>query len=94
MSASSKIKEINNAQEFKEFYLEDSHYSYCAACNANAYTHGSGFLEMVALEDIQQLHHRHIGHHAIEQPILLSRKEQLLAQFQLLVHQHFPKKNR
>ncbi|AOM79853.1 helix-turn-helix domain-containing protein [Pedobacter steynii] len=64
MSPSSKIKEINDVQEFKEFYLQDSHYSFCAECNHMEYSHGNGFLEIIALEDLQKLHSRHIGHQA------------------------------
>ncbi|MCW3464362.1 helix-turn-helix domain-containing protein [Chitinophaga nivalis] len=61
MPLSAKIKEINNAQEFKEFYLQDSHYSSCPECGHIAYSHGNGFLEIVTLEDLQQLHTHHIG---------------------------------
>lgn len=64
MPLPSKIKEINDAQEFKQFYLEDSGYSYCEECNNVAYSHGNGFLEIVALEDLQKLHDKHIGHQA------------------------------
>ena len=62
MTNSSKIKEINNVNEFKEFYLEDIYYTYCSECNDIEYSHGNGFLEIVALEDLQKLHSRHIGH--------------------------------
>ncbi len=64
MSTTSKIKEINTAQEFKEFYLQDAHYSYCAECNHLDYSNGAGFLEIIALEDMQKLHKRHLGHQA------------------------------
>lgn len=62
MNTSSKIKEINTVQEFKEFYLQDAQYSYCTECNHLEYADGEGFLEIIALEDLQKLHSRHIGH--------------------------------
>jgi AraC family transcriptional activator of pobA len=61
MNNRSKIREINNAQEFKEFYLQDAHYSYCAECNGIEYLQDNGFLEIVALEDIQKLKNLHLG---------------------------------
>lgn len=61
MPHSSKIKEIRNVEEFKKFYLQDSHYSTCPECNQLEYAHGNGFLEIVALEDLQKLHNKHIG---------------------------------
>lgn len=64
MKLSSKIKEINDAGEFKEYYLQDAQYSFCEECNRMDYAHGNGFLEIVALEDLQKLHSRHIGHQA------------------------------
>ncbi|MET6997041.1 helix-turn-helix domain-containing protein [Chitinophaga defluvii] len=64
MSLPAKIKEISDAQEFKQFYLEDSRYSYCEECSNVEYSHGNGFLEIVALEDLQKLHNKHIGHQA------------------------------
>lgn len=62
MKNTSKIKDINTAQEFKEFYLQDAHYSYCAECNDIEYSQDNGFLEIVALEDIQKLKNLHVGH--------------------------------
>lgn len=64
MSTSSKIKEINTAQEFKEFYLQDAQYSYCTECNHLEYSKGAGFLEIIPLEDLQKMYSRHIGHQA------------------------------
>ncbi|MFA4870113.1 MAG: AraC family transcriptional regulator [Pedobacter sp.] len=64
MSTSSKIKEINTAQEFKEFYLQDAQYTYCTECNHLEYANGTGFLEIIPLEDLQKIYSRHIGHQA------------------------------
>ncbi|KIO78277.1 AraC family transcriptional regulator [Pedobacter lusitanus] len=64
MAFTAKIKEINNVKEFKEYYLQNSDYSYCAECNHLEYAHGNGFLEIIALEDLQKLHSRHVGHQA------------------------------
>lgn len=64
MSKAPDIREIKNPQEFKEFYLQDPAYSYCTECNQLDYSNGAGFLEIIALEDLQKLHSRHIGHQA------------------------------
>lgn len=43
MSRSSDIKEISNPQEFKEFYLNDAHHSFCEECITIEYIYGNGF---------------------------------------------------
>ncbi|AQX12921.1 MULTISPECIES: AraC family transcriptional regulator [Elizabethkingia] len=55
MTKLSEIKEISNLQEFKEFYLQDAHHSFCQECNNIEYMQGNGFLEVVALEDLKKL---------------------------------------
>lgn len=55
MSRSSDIKEISNPQEFKEFYLNDAYHSFCEECNTIEYIYGSGFLEVIALEELKKI---------------------------------------
>lgn len=61
MSRSSDIKEISNPQEFKEFYLNDAYHSFCEECNTIEYIYGSGFLEVIALEELKKIQKKTFG---------------------------------
>lgn len=61
MSKSIAIKEISNPQEFKEFYLNDAHHSFCEECDTIEYIYGSGFLEVIALEELKKIQKKTFG---------------------------------
>lgn len=50
----SEIKELQNEQDFKDFYLNDAPASFCEECDNITYTHGNGFLEIAKLEDLKK----------------------------------------